>query len=391
MFFNAADLFWLLLPLAAASGWFAARVDQRRRRARKRDLPAAYFKGLNFLLNEEPDKAIEVFVDVLEVGPDTVETHLSLGSLFRRRGEVERAIRIHQNLIARPVLDRQQRAQALLELGQDYLKAGLLDRAESLFLELAEVRAQSEAALRFLVGIYQQEHEWEDAMGAARRLARVSGQSQEGVIAQYYCEMAQDSMRQNDLRTAREQLKNALATDVMCVRASILLGQLEAREGHHRDAIKAWRQIEEQDPSYLGEVAAAMCESFRANGDAAGMYAFFESALRRYGSPALVVTFAEIVERNEGAPAAEAFLVKSLREQPSLAGLYRLVELNAAHASAAQAVDLDLLKALLKQLLANQSIYVCQHCGFRGRSLHWQCPSCSRWNTIKPRNEAKVA
>ena len=391
MFFNAADLFWLLLPLAAASGWFAARVDQRRRRARKRDLPAAYFKGLNFLLNEQPDKAIEVFVDVLEVGPDTVETHLALGSLFRRRGEVERAIRIHQNLIARPVLDRQQRAQALLELGQDYLKAGLLDRAESLFLELAEVRAQSEAALRFLVGIYQQEHEWEDAIAAARRLGRVSGQSQEGVIAQYYCEMAQEALRQQDRRAAREQLKNALASDAMCVRASMLLGQLEAQEGHHKDAIKAWRRIEEQDPSYLGEVAGAMCESFRASGDVAGMSAFFEGALRRYGSPALTVTFAEIIERSEGESAAEAFLINSLREQPSLAGLYRLVELNAAHASAAQAVDLNLLKALLKQLLSNQSTYVCQHCGFRARSLHWQCPSCSRWNTIKPRAEAKVA
>ena len=155
MSFDADLLFWLLLPVAAASGWFLAKYD-RHRRAQARDLPTAYFKGLNFLLNEQPDKAIEVFVQALEVNSETVETHLALGSLFRRRGEVDRAIRIHQNLIARPMLDKVQRAHALLELGQDYLKAGLFDRAENLFLELVDARPYNEAALRFLMNIYQQ-------------------------------------------------------------------------------------------------------------------------------------------------------------------------------------------------------------------------------------------
>ena len=154
MQFAAIDLLWLLLPLAAASGWLAARLDQKRHPGRTaKELPSAYFKGLNFLLNEQPDKAIEVFIQMLEVDSDTVETHLALGNLFRRRGEVERAIRIHQNLIARPTLDKHQRSLALLELGQDYLKAGLFDRAENLFLELAEIRLHTEQALRFLVHI----------------------------------------------------------------------------------------------------------------------------------------------------------------------------------------------------------------------------------------------
>jgi len=170
MSFNAYDLLWLLLPLAAASGWYVARFDQRRQAKRSLDLPSAYFKGLNFLLNEQPDKAIEVFIQVLEVNSDTVETHLALGNLFRRRGEVERAIRVHQNLIARPTLDKDQRTHALLELGQDYLKAGLLDRAESLFLELAEIRAHSEQALRHLLHIYQQEKEWEKAVKEAKHV-----------------------------------------------------------------------------------------------------------------------------------------------------------------------------------------------------------------------------
>ena len=184
MSFNVYNLLWLLLPLAAASGWLGARIEQKRRARRNAfDLPSAYFKGLNFLLNEQPDKAIEVFTQVLEVNSETVETHLALGNLFRRRGEVERAIRIHQNLIARPTLDREQRSHALLELGQDYLKAGLFDRAENLFLELAEIRLHSEQALRLLLRIYQQEKEWGKAISSARKLARLSGENMNSVIA----------------------------------------------------------------------------------------------------------------------------------------------------------------------------------------------------------------
>src|SRR3972149_1945846 len=190
MSFSAADLLWLLLPLAAASGWFVARLEQKRRVQKSLDLPSAYFTGLNFLLNEQPDKAIEVFIRVLEVNSDTVETHLALGNLFRRRGEVERAIRIHQNLIARPTLDKEQRSHALMELGQDYFKAGLFDRAENLFLELAEIQAHSEQALKLLLHIYQQEKEWEKAIDVTRKLAPITGKIMDENIAHFYCELA---------------------------------------------------------------------------------------------------------------------------------------------------------------------------------------------------------
>ncbi|MCK5360007.1 MAG: lipopolysaccharide assembly protein LapB, partial [Gammaproteobacteria bacterium] len=161
------DPVWLLLllPLAAISGWIASRQDERiRSRKCGADIPSDYFKGLNLLLNEQPDKAIEVFIKVLEVDSETVETHLMLGNLFRRRGEIERATRIHQNLIARPKLDRYQCSQALFELAQDYLKAGLLDRAENLLLEYAEVEKDPEPALRQLLYVYQQEKEWDQAI-----------------------------------------------------------------------------------------------------------------------------------------------------------------------------------------------------------------------------------
>lgn len=389
MSFEFGNLLWLLLPLAAFSGWMAAKLDERRRNTRN-DLPSAYFKGLNYLLNEQPDKAIEVFIQVLEVNSETVETHLALGNLFRRRGEVERAIRIHQNLIARPTLDKNQRSHALLELGQDYLKAGLLDRAENLFLELAEVRPHSEQALRFLMSIYQQEKEWESAVSVCRRLSRISGKHYDDVIAQYYCEMAEDRLARGHVAQARELVRRALASDVNCVRASIILGSVEATEGRHKDAIRAWRRIEEQDPLFLGEVAANIGASFRALNDDAGMYEFFNTTLQRHGGVGLMLALADVVQKREGVERTEDFVVDWLRRQPSVHGLHKLIELNLIHADEPAKQDLVLLKGLMQKLAEQQRGYACRQCGFKGKSLHWQCPSCNRWNTIKPEVETVV-
>jgi lipopolysaccharide biosynthesis regulator YciM len=384
MSFSAYDLLWLLLPLAAASGWYAARLDQKRQAKKSIDLPSAYFKGLNFLLNEQPDKAIEVFVQVLEVNSETVETHLALGNLFRRRGEVERAIRIHQNLIARPTLEKEQRSQALLELGQDYLKAGLYDRAENLFLELAEIRAYSEPALKQLRHIYQQEKDWDKAIVVTRKLGRLSGVNQDGVIAQYHCELAEQLLARKNRGAAREQIQAALATDSNCVRASMLLGDLEAVEGAQRAAITAWQRIENQDAHYLGEVAGAIARSFRALEDEDGLYEYFRDALARHGGTALALTFSDIIRGRQGAEAAEQFVIEWLRRQPNVHGLHQLIELNLEEAEDAVKDDLRLLQGIIEDLREQHLGYACSQCGFRGKALHWQCPGCTRWNTIKP-------
>lgn len=385
MSFNFYNLLWFLLPLAAASGWVGARLDQKRRANKNSfDLPAAYFRGLNFLLNEQPDKAIEVFTQVLEVNSETVETHLALGSLFRRRGEVERAIRIHQNLIARPTLDREQRSRALLELGQDYLKAGLFDRAENLFLELAEIRVHSEQALRLLLRIYQQEKEWDKAIASARKLARIAGKNMDPIIAHYYCELAEVALARNDRSAARAYAKDALGTDRGCVRANMVLGDIELAGGRYREAIKAWKQIEHQDDHFLGEVAERIADCYRHLGDEDGLYEFFRSALERHQLIGLVLTFADVIKGREGVEAAEKFVVESLRRRPTVHGLHRLIELNLTEATGSGKQDLLLLQNIIEQLREQHQGYACQQCGFRGKSLHWLCPSCSSWSTIKP-------
>ncbi len=378
-------LLWLLLPLAAASGWWAARLDQRHRLARSgRDLSSAYFKGLNFLLNEQPDKAIEVFTKVVAVDSDTVEIHLALGNLFRRRGEVERAIRIHQNLVARPNLDRQQRAHAVLELGQDFLKAGLFDRAENLFQELTGDRVHGEQALRLLAQIYQQEKEWEKAIAVARELGRASGKTFDDVIAHYYCELAEQALGAADLPQARGHIQQALANDPNCVRASILLGDLATREGQHREALRAWMRIEEQDPHCLGEVASRLTEGFRRLDDEGGLHRYLSSVLHKHGGVALMLALADSVRRRDGVDAAETFVAEWLHRRPSVQGLQYLIDLHLAEAEPSAQGDLQLLKGIIGVLAEQQQGYVCSQCGFRVKLLHWQCPGCKRWNTVRP-------
>ncbi len=382
--FDFRDLIWLLLlPVAVVSGWLAARFDQRRPGRQKLDLPAAYFQGLNYLLNEQPDKAIEVFLRVLEVNSETVETHLALGSLFRRRGEVERAIRIHQNLIARPTLDKEQRTKALLELGQDYFKAGLLDRAENLFLELTEVRAHSEPALRQLLHIYQQERDWEKAISIARKLARASDKNMDPVIAQYWCELAEAAMARGNLPQAHEALREALKTDRQCVRASILSGDLAMKEKDPREAIKIWRRIEEQDARYLGEVAQRIADAYRQIDDPADMSDYFRQAHAHSGDQAMALILAGIIRQQDGRKAAEKFLIEWLRGKPNVHGLHELISLNLEEAQGQTRQDLMLLKVIIESLREQQQGYVCEQCGFKARKLHWLCPGCNRWNTVR--------
>lgn len=381
MLLEAQDLVWLLLPLAAASGWYAARRDQRRPPVAR--LSEDYFRGINYLLNEQPDKAIEVFTRMLEVNSETVETHLALGSLFRRRGEVERAIRIHQNLIARPTLDDAQRSQALCELAQDYLKAGLLDRAENLFLELAEIPAQAEQALHSLMAIYEQEKDWDKAIAAGHRLARTAGRELEPVLAQYQCELGEGALRAGNADVAGERAADALSIDARCVRANILLGNIAAARGETRTAIAVWQKVEQQDAGFLDEVIDDIAAAFRSLNDEPQLRVYLQDVAGRQPGMRTLWTLAELISTRDGQAAAEAFIAERLRQQPSVPGLKRLMDLQVMRGVPPVPENLGLIKSVLDVLAVKQEGYQCRQCGFRGHVLHWQCPACHGWNTVQ--------
>ena len=379
------ELLALLLPVAAASGWFMARRSMQRNTAPKRaDLSSDYFKGLNFLLNEQPDKAIEVFIQMLEVDSETVETHLALGNLFRRRGEVDRAIRIHQNIIARPTLNRDQRSLALYELGQDYMRAGLLDRAENLFLELIELGEYMPEAQTQLLEIYEQEKDWDKAIGIARQYESTTGVRTVAVVSHYYCECAEKAIQQHDQREAQKMVKKALTTDKQCVRASLLQGKISASEDDCKAAINAYRKVENQDADYLPEIIEPIERCYRATNNLNEYKKYLTELLQRYGGVTIMLAMAAVLKEEKDDRAAVNFIITELRKRPSVRGLERLVDyhLNSTEGSARD--NMTILRDLIKKLLTIKSSYKCQSCGFEGKTLHWHCPSCKRWNTVKP-------
>jgi lipopolysaccharide biosynthesis regulator YciM len=378
------ELFWLLLPIAAASGWIVARRGTRAVQGDCSRLSPEYFQGLNHLLNEQPDKAIEVFVRMLDVDSETVETHLALGNLFRRRGEVERAIRIHQNIFTESELSREQRTQGLLELGRDYMRAGLLDRAESLFLELCEVRAHGVTALRLLLDIYQQEKDWEKAIVTARRLEKESGRPCDALVAHYLCELAEQAQRRHDLERALVLADQSLATDGACVRASLMKGGLHEAQGDLEAALAAYREVERQDPAFLAEVVEPLARCYRGLGREAGMARHLADLLERHNVVSIVLAQAELLRRERGDGEAVDFLTERLRRCPSVRGMKRLIELNLPYCVGEARERLEIIADIAARLLAEKPIYRCHDCGFTGRALHWQCPSCKHWNTVKP-------
>ncbi len=379
------ELLFLLLPVAAASGWLLARRQMDNALVKdKKSLSRDYFRGLNYLLNEQQDKAIEVFIRMVEVDTETVETHLALGNLFRRRGEVDRAIRIHQNIIARPTLSKQQRAQALFELGQDYMGAGLLDRAENLFLELIDIGEHLPIALQQLGVIYEGEKDWEKAINIARKIEGVTGKRTNKVIAHYYCEMADEAILKKDEGLARKMIKRAISMDDGCVRASILLGNIESQRGDCKAAIKAFKHIEQQDADYLHEIITPVQRCYQSLGKTKELKNYLIELLHRHKGITTSLALADLIKEEKGEREAVVFLIEQMRQRPSVRGLEHLIELNMIHTDGQAKDNMNILKDLVRDLLQDQPIYRCSMCGFTGKSIHWHCPSCKSWSSVKP-------
>lgn len=377
-------LIWLIPVAAIISWWLGRRSVISRRKSSPRSIHPEYFKGLNYVLNEQPDKAIEVFIRMLEVDSETVETHLALGNLFRRRGEVDRAIRIHQNLIARPTLTPEQRSHALLELGMDYMRSGLLDRAESLFLELVESGSYSVQAQRELLEIYQQEKEWDNAINTARRLEYSAGEKLDPIIAHFYCEKAEEMRREGQEKAFHDNLKKALAIAPDCARASLIEGRYLQKEGKFRQAIKAYKRIEKQDPEYFPEVVIPLLECYRQLDKVDDYMKYLQTVVDKHGGITSILMLADLTASEAGEEEAVKFITAELKKRPTVRGVDRLIEYALSKAEGATRDSLISIKELTGKLLEDRSVYKCQQCGFDAKLLHWQCPGCRNWNSIKP-------
>ena len=380
------QLWPLLLPAAAFSGWWvASRNYSIKEKNNSHHFSREYFVGLNYLLNEQPDKAVDVFIKLLEVDSDTVETHLALGSLFRRRGEVDRAIRIHQNLIARPQLSLLQRKEELMALGQDYMSAGVFDRAERIFTEVVELGGSREVrSLHGLLAIYQQEKAWDKALDVIKKLEVSTGNSMHSQAAHYHCEIASIALKTNAIDKAYASVKQALTVDRQSVRASLMLANLEMKNGRYKQAIRALKSVPDQDAEFITEIIEPFVQCHRELEAMDECVDYLEQTLTTHPRASVIFVIGEYLSNEKSMDIAIDFVSAQLSHHPSIRGLNRLICWHLESATGRVRDKLQMLYNITSKFLENKPIYRCGHCGFGGKLLHWHCPSCKQWSSMKP-------
>lgn len=378
---------WILflLPLAAATGWFLGRSWPNKYSVKQQDkLSRRYIIGLNYLLNEQPDKAIDTFIHLLEVDSDTVETHLALGSLFRKRGEVDRALRLHQNIIARPALSPELRQLALFEMGMDYLTAGVLDRAEHIFADLKTDPSYRLQSLQQLLNIHQSTKDWEQAVATAKELQHHGRIDMRAETAHFYCELAQQEIDKNHLTMASGLLRKAGKVDKKSVRVSLMQASVEIKQHFWKNALNYYKKILKQDIHFFSESLDGLELCYEALNIPGAYQKLLQEAVEKGAGSTVLLAAANRLRMNEGDLAAAEFLTGNLRVSPSLRGLQALIELHVMHASEKGRDSLLLLQELVDELLNTKPGYRCENCGFESRQLYWNCPGCQHWGTVKP-------
>jgi len=378
------ELWYLVvLPLVFAAGWFGRGFESKARATDHAALPRSYFRGLNWLLNDQHDKAIDAFIEVVKLDPETIELHHALGNLFRRRGEFDRAVRIHTHLLNRSDLPARQRSQALAELGQDYLKGGLLDRAEDAFTRLLEDSDHRFDALRALLRIFQMEREWTKAIDCALRLEREAGENHQVAIAHYHCELADLALAAGRLDDAEREIDEALAVDRKSVRALMLAGDLALRRNDREGALKYWQRVESVSRDHVSLIAERVTTTLDALGRRNEALNWLRRALLDAPSVDLLDVAYQRALQWESPATAEELVANEIKRHPSLLGFERLAEARLAIAPGDE--ELTLLSSLLKSHARKLARYRCSKCGFSAREFHWNCPGCTSWDSYPPR------
>ena len=379
--------FYLVILIAIAIGWWlgrrevlGSRKDEDPRHSRD------YYRGLNYLLNDQPDQAISTFIDSLEVNNHTIETHLALGSLLRKRGELDRAVSVHQNLLTGVRSNPDLTEEVQLELARDYLLAGLLDRAEKLLSSLIEGGANTRiAGLRMLLEIYQQEHEWQKAIDVVSMLGIDDAAHYKVTLSHLNCELAEDSLHRQDYSVTRDYLSQALVTDSNCVRASLMLGQLMFDEGDFKSAIKILESIRIQNPRLVSESCDLLAECYRESGLPRSNYQeYLVKCLEVEPAITIVLALARSIREHEGDEAMVRLIAQHLKKNPTLKGLTQLIDLHIDNTDGIAKENLSILRSFTEALIAGKPSYQCVECGFSGKKLHWMCPSCKGWGSVSP-------
>ncbi|MDG0795748.1 lipopolysaccharide assembly protein LapB [Pectobacterium punjabense] len=380
------ELLFLLLPVAAAYGWYMGRRSaQQDKEQESNRLSREYVTGVNFLLSNQQDKAVELFLDMLKDDSNTFEAHLTLGNLFRSRGEVDRAIRIHQALTESASLTFEQRLLAVQQLGRDYMAAGLYDRAEEIFNQLVDEEDFRRSALQQLLQIHQSTSDWQTAIDVAEKLVKMGKDQLRVDIAHFYCELALLAMGSDDLDKALTLLKKGAAADSQCARASIMMGRIYMAQQNYSRAVEALRQVLDQDKELVSETLPMLQECYQHLDKPLDWANFLKRCVEENTGATAELMLADILEREEGAEVAQAYINRQLQRHPTMRVFHRLMDFHLHEAEDGRTKEnLQGLRDMVGEQIRTKPRYSCRKCGFTSQSLYWQCPSCRTWASVKP-------
>ncbi|MDF7670014.1 lipopolysaccharide assembly protein LapB [Orbaceae bacterium ESL0721] len=380
------ELLFLLLPIAAAYGWYMGSRNTKQKYLNDSNrLTREYVDGLNFLLSNQKDKAVDLFLDMLKEDEGTIEAHLTLGNLFRSRGEVDRAIRIHQALIESASLTFDQRLLAIQQLGRDYMAAGLYDRAEEIFLQLTDEEDFQQYALQQLITIYQSTSEWLNAINVATKLVKLGNSRYSQEIAQFYCELAALAIASDDLDKALVLLQKSASADSNSARTSLMFGRVLMAQNQIAKAIPYFEQILEQDKDFIGEALPFLKNCYQQLNQEDRLKTFLKRCVEQDTGSVAELMLADMVEAQSGLDAAQYYIYRELIKHPNLKGFYRLMDYHVADAEEGRAKEsLLLLRNMVGEQIKAVPNYRCEKCGFTVNSIYWLCPGCRSWSTIKP-------
>ncbi|MGB5445736.1 MAG: lipopolysaccharide assembly protein LapB [Psychromonas sp.] len=381
------EIFFLLLPVAALYGWYmGVRSVHQKKQKKGNKLSRDYVQGLNFLLSDQPDKAVDHFIALLEVDSETIETHLALGNLFRQRGEVDRAIRIHQNLIARPALTLEQRDLASVELGKDFYKAGLFDRSEEIFKQLKESPDYREVALENLLLIYQQLKEWQEAVIVTESLYKLSKGAKKGRTLSYlYCSLADQLIKPEEEKQKLKLYQKALTVFPSCIRANIALCDYYALQNNLPKALQILQSIPELDVDFTEVILDKLLKLHQQLGSEEELITYLYRIVSLGGGASAVILLAQLIAQYRSVEKAKAFMLQELRRNPTMKGFNHLITYHLQLAeSSSEKESLTFLHNLVAEQIKLRPKYHCQKCGYSSKKIYWQCPSCKSWGKVKP-------
>jgi lipopolysaccharide biosynthesis regulator YciM len=380
------EWFFLLLPVAVAYGWFMRGYSLKQNaNTEKEELSIKYSTGLNYLFSNQQDKAIDYLLEALKVEDDSVEAHFAMANLFRKRGELDRALKVHEHLVQQKHLPNTAQQQAVFELGKDFLSAGLYDRAENMFTQLLKSKVYGLKSLTFLMQIFQSTKDWGRGIALKKAIVKTKDKKLMHNLANFYCELATVALAKDEFIQVIELLENALVQDPNSCRANWLMAQIYENHQQYEEACKCYQDIYQQDKEFFPDVIDKMHHCYKELDEENSFYKFIKKVYEETGSSSALISYLSHVENANSLPKAKEFMLLALKRRPTIRGFKHFVKMQMIDSEQESTTEnLDVIKELIAEYLKLKHRYSCRTCGFNSSTHYWSCPSCHDWEQLKP-------